>query len=442
MNRSAVTPAGRWSLFVLAARCPQDWKIPRCPLVLMFDLVRSAARLFLIGSAGAMLAVAGFILSILAYIKQTVDRRTPRRLGTEVSSMPESTSLPRDHDLRARNARMPQTPSRHDRLKRSSERPRSSKSSRVRSGPRSTVTSSGSSLGPETPSPEESEPQGPGPSSRSRSQEPESIDGMKSVDDGITASLVAPVLREVSPAPEVTTTVPPLTLRRSLSDVSSAQSSELSARRLSLDGHLPISGRRVLRKIKDSHTNLRERCLTRVQSIPSRRPSARPLRTDPYQAPYYFPSPMSPEAATYVQEVVNERQGINLLSTMNSLVVEPNSLNAITDPSSTRIDQGSERVARPTVSASRPPSPTSSLPVAKVEVSPSTRRHKWSLHFPHLPHHHPVNDGPRLVDGHSQETGGTTVYKELFSKLKLGHHRRRHGIGSVDSHATVSSVAS
>ena len=65
MNRSRVTPPGHWSLFVLAARYPQDWKIPRCPLVLMFDLVRSVTKLFLIGSAGAVLGVAGFILVCL-----------------------------------------------------------------------------------------------------------------------------------------------------------------------------------------------------------------------------------------------------------------------------------------------------------------------------------------------------------------------------------------
>ncbi len=62
MNSSAVTTAGHWNILLLAARCSQVWKIPRCPLLLMFDLIRYAARLFLIGSAGAVLGIAGFII--------------------------------------------------------------------------------------------------------------------------------------------------------------------------------------------------------------------------------------------------------------------------------------------------------------------------------------------------------------------------------------------
>lgn len=177
---------------------------------------------------------------------------------------------------------------------------------------------------------------------------------------------------------------------------------------------------------------MRERCLTRVQSIPSLEPSARPLRTDPYQAPYFFPSPMSPEAATYIQEVINERQGTNLFSIMNSPVVQSNPLDALPGPSTTCVNREPERVARPTLSSSRPPSPTPSLPVAKLEGPPSTRRHRWSLHFPHSLHHHHVNDGPRLMDDHPQEKSDTAVHKELFSKLKLGHYRRF--ISSFGSH--------
>ncbi len=113
-----------------------------------------------------------FILqSILAYIKETVNGRRPRKLGTAVLSVPESTSSPRDRDLRARNPRMPQT--RHDRSKRLSDRPRSPKSPRARpagSGLRSAVTSSSSSQSPEAPSPQELQPQRPGRSPRRPSQ--------------------------------------------------------------------------------------------------------------------------------------------------------------------------------------------------------------------------------------------------------------------------------
>ncbi|KAI1793981.1 hypothetical protein LXA43DRAFT_999170 [Ganoderma leucocontextum] len=435
MNWSAVTTEGHWNLLVLVTRCSQDWKIPNYPLALMFDLIRSAARLFLIGSAGAVLGVAGFILSILAYIKETIDSRRPRGLGADVASAYTSASVspPRDRDLRARYSRKPQT--RHDRSKWSSDRSRSPKSPRARlagSGPRSTVTSPNSSQGPETPSSKESEQQGPNISRRRRSQGPTSE--MKSVDDAIATHPVTPVLNEVTPG--VTTALPPWRTQRTFSDVSSAQYSELSAGRLSSEERSPISGRRVLTKIKDRHTHLREHCLNRVHSIPNPKSSARPLRTDPYQAPYFFPSPMSPEAATYIQEVVNERHGTHLQPTLNSSPVEANALNPTPVPSSTRVNNESEEVARPALPSSRPPSPAPSL--YKMELPHPTRRHRWSLHLPHLPHHHHVNDGARVADGHAQEKGGTAVHKEFFAKLKFGHHRRRHGIGSADSHAAVS----
>ena len=116
---------------------------------------------------------------------------------------------------------------------------------------------------------------------------------------------------------------------------------------------------------------MRERCLTRVQYIPSLEPSARPLRTDAYQAPYFFPSPMSPEAATYIQEVINERQGTNLFSIMNSPVVQSNPLDALPDPSTTCVNREPERVARPTLSSSRPPSPTPSLQALRPQHGPN-----------------------------------------------------------------------
>ncbi|KAM5531901.1 hypothetical protein V8D89_014455 [Ganoderma adspersum] len=436
MNSSAVTTVGHWNILVLAARCSQDWKIPRCPLLLMFDLIRSAARLFLIGCAGAVLGLAGFILSVLAYVTEAMSGKRLRKLATDALVVPESTSPPRDRDLRTRKPRMSQT--RHDRSKRSSDRPRSPKSPRARlsgSGPRSPVTSSSPSHGPETPSPEQPEQQRPGRSRRRRSQGP--TREIKSVDDVVVTNLAGPAPKIVTP--EVTTgTPPPWRPQRSFSDVSSSQSSEISARRLSLEDHSPISGRRVFMKIKDSHSQLRERCLIRVQSMPPHKSSARPLRTDPYQAPYFFPSPMSPEAATYIQDVVNERQGTSVQPAMNPDDVESNTTNAIPVPSPPRVNQDRENTARP----NRAPSPSPSLPTDKTEASPSTKRHRWSLHLPHLPLHHHAHDGVRLVDGNAQEKGGTTVHKELFSRLKFGHHRRRHGIGSADSHLTVSSAVS
>lgn len=191
--------------------------------------------------------------------------------------------------------------------------------------------------------------------------------------------------------------------------------------------------------------------------MPPRKSSARPQRTDPYQAPYFFPSPMSPEAATYIQQVVNERQGTSVLPAMSPDADESSSTKVIPVPSPPRANQGRENTSRP----NRAPSPSPSLPVEKAEASTSTKRQRWSLHLPHLPLHNHAHDGVRLVDGNAQEKGGTTVHKEFFSKLKFGHHRRyaylfnanghssqlkavhrRHGIGSADSHMTVSSTLS
>ncbi|PIL31541.1 hypothetical protein GSI_06243 [Ganoderma sinense ZZ0214-1] len=319
MNSSAVTTVGHWNIPVLAAPCSQDWKILRCSLVLMFDLIRSAARLFLVGSAGAVIGLAGFILSILAYIKEAVGGRRSRKLGADVLAAPESTSPPRDRDHRTRKPRM----NRHDRSKRSNDRPRSPKF--PGSGSRSTVTSSSPSKGPEEP-----EQERPGRPRRRRTQS--STREMSSVDDVVVTNPMRPAPTTVTL--EVTTEIPPPRRpQRSLSEVSSAQSFEISTRRLSLEEHLPISGRRVLMKIKDSHT-------------------------------------------TYIQEVVNERQGTYIQPTTSPVAVESNTTNAILIPS--------------------PP----------------------------------------------REKGGTTAHKELFSRLKFGHHRRRHGIGSADSHVTVSTVAS
>ena len=62
MNSSAGTTVGLWNIPQLATRCSQDWEIAGCPLALMFDLFQSGARLILISIAGAVLAIAGFIL--------------------------------------------------------------------------------------------------------------------------------------------------------------------------------------------------------------------------------------------------------------------------------------------------------------------------------------------------------------------------------------------
>ena len=99
--------------------------------------------------------------SILAYIKEAMGGRQPRKLSVDVLAAPELTSPPRDRDRRTRMPRKPQT--RHDRTKRSSDRP---KSPRARfSGSGSTVTSSSPSRDLEGP-----EQERPGRPRRRRTQ--------------------------------------------------------------------------------------------------------------------------------------------------------------------------------------------------------------------------------------------------------------------------------
>ena len=151
--------------------------------------------------------------------------------------------------------------------------------------------------------------------------------------------------------------------------------------------------------------------------MPMSRPPARPTparRTDPYQAPYFFPTPMSPEAETYLQEVVRERHGAP-----SQLASEPSTIDStvvIASPPSSPSRNDSEKARQPSP-PSPPTRPTARQPTAGSRDS--QRRHRWSWH---LPLHHQSGERARSAEGARQEKG--SEHREVLTKLKFGHHRR------------------
>ncbi|TBU34474.1 hypothetical protein BD309DRAFT_946347 [Dichomitus squalens] len=434
MNCPANTTVATRHIFALAAHCSQDWKITKCPLALMFDLIEAGARLVLIGIASAVLAIAGFLLSVLAHVKEVTSGRSLRNISPDdAPATAESTSPSRERDSGVpspRTSRAHRTPS-----KPSSSGPRHRDLSRGRHASRrdqSPTTLRSSSSAKEAPgSKKESEQRVTSRKSRLRRPICQTLPD------------AAPVASPVRTSPdttrivEITTTLPPLRPTRAFSDISSNQSSELSAESPVPEEHSPLPGRQVLQKLKERHSYLRERCLVRAQSmpVPRTRTTSRPARrTDPYQAPYFFPTPMSPEAGTYLQEVVKERHGEYpqpVEPVTESSTIDPNAALALSPSSPTR--EESAKPPQPTPPPSPPARSTAREPAAEAEHR--QRRQRWSWHMPHLPSHHQSNERGRSVEGARQD-------KEILSKLKFGHHRRRHGTGSDDVRTASSPKAS
>lgn len=159
---------------------------------------------------------------------------------------------------------------------------------------------------------------------------------------------------------------------------------------------------------------VRERCLIRVHSMPPTK-SAKPVRrTDPYQAPYYFPTPLSPDADIYVEQVLSERQGAR-----------------VTDPVSFRQYRDRVSLSPRTSPKSKeellpPPTPdivvsgtaqVSAEPTPEPPMRPSLREksHRWSWHLPHL-HHKSQQD-----EAEPQET---VEKPQTPARFLFGHHRR------------------
>ncbi|OBZ68395.1 hypothetical protein A0H81_11630 [Grifola frondosa] len=99
-----------------------------------------------------------------------------------------------------------------------------------------------------------------------------------------------------------------------VSELSTSQLSELPA--VALD-EVPSRcrpqspTRRLLYRVTSTRSNLKEHCPLRVHhTLPTPKRQKPIMRTDPYQAPYFFPTPLSPQADTYVHQVRNERAGV------------------------------------------------------------------------------------------------------------------------------------
>ena len=162
---------------------------------------------------------------------------------------------------------------------------------------------------------------------------------------------------------------------------------------------------------------VRDRCLVRAQSMPiTKQKQSRPVqRTDPYQAPYFFPTPLSPDAGTYVQEVLSERHRVP-----NSKLPRPNSLTS--DPSSeiaspTRSTRVSVEVSSPLPSPPAPASPVDATPEAERASSPSATNRRWSWH---LPKRTVAPGRTRSVDPPERVAGGEREKKPMSL---FGHKR-------------------
>ncbi|OCH87473.1 hypothetical protein OBBRIDRAFT_154834 [Obba rivulosa] len=123
----------------------------------------------------------------------------------------------------------------------------------------------------------------------------------------------------------------------------------------------------------ESGKPFRGRCIRQRHTLPPRKQPRPVPRTDPYQAPYFFPSPMSPGAADYVRQVKTERSAPSRSASTSSGQAE-RSISFRRSPE-----------ARPSASAS--PSPIRH-PVDLPEVNEpddhlkNSRRRSWHLHLP------------------------------------------------------------
>ena len=210
--------------------------------------------------------------------------------------------------------------------------------------------------------------------------------------------------------------------REGLSKCRSMSTNDSSSINTNSSEELPLDSRGVFKKIRDHHSHrqcisvclwyermyllygsVRERCISRTQSLPLSKPRAqRPVRrTNPYQAPYFFPTPLSPEADTYVRDVLSERSG-------GVLKVAP------TSPSRST-----------TLSVETASSPSSSVaPVIEVSEGEQPERrpgvnHRWSLHLPlkrpqTSPRTRSADPAERRMSG-DRESGAKSIF---------GHHRK------------------
>ncbi|KAI0652308.1 hypothetical protein C8Q79DRAFT_89638 [Trametes meyenii] len=428
-----------------------------CTLGRMFDFIQSGLRLILVGAASLVLALTGIILSIVAAVRTAYMRWRGIQDVTPVGPdrEPSSTSplLSRDRDVP--HTPSPRTPVRHrstHTLQRSpksagrSSRPTSP--SRLRSSPEPMLPSEEHPIAStsSTPSPPKSRKH------RRRLSSKLAEIGLPSIDSAMEyVEPVSPVSSGRSPrnaraAPSSQGVTRALTLpTQTTSDSSSTGPSSIGSGSTEEKSRLERSrspSRRVLQRLRDHHSQFRERCLTRVHSMPNAKAAKpAPRRTDPYQAPYYFPTPLSPDAGTYVEEVRKERQASPKVTDPLSFrqYWEPPTIPLPSPRSSPKSKEQSLPPAPPEIIVSDAP-PTEPITEPKAEATsarPALREvsHRWSWHLPlhpHLPKKHSVD--PVQPEAQAEKPA-------VHTKFFFGHHRRRNGTASEDMQTKRTSLS-
>ncbi|KAI8981232.1 hypothetical protein BD414DRAFT_420074 [Trametes punicea] len=410
----------------------------------MFQLLQAGLRLVLIGAASLVLALIGIFLSIVAAVRRAyerwrgIDNAYPLGISNELHSLPR---LIRDRDHHALHRGrygsrkstsatvLPKVPSVDD---------ISNPSSPLRSSPEPLPDESNAATSTSASSRQRRRGQHRRKTSTKMSEMAlPSIDtAMEHVDEPALMNPVRPPLDVRGSADgrdAVRMSSSPAYL---LSDSSTAQSSEPSMESMPQGAaeRPPSPSRRVLQRLRERHSHLRDRCLSRVHSMPNAKTAKAARRTDPYQAPYYFPTPLSPDAENYIKEVREERK----------------SARTTTDPIAFR--QYWEPVPLPSPRAS----PRSkALPLPPVDLEPDHEvvtsesseghfepkgqpegeqgvrqmHHRWSFHLPRRPRKMQSTEASTHLEGASNDKHNSPT------RFLFGHHRRRHGTASEDLQA-------
>ncbi|RPD82084.1 hypothetical protein L226DRAFT_15754 [Lentinus tigrinus ALCF2SS1-7] len=422
---SATRQAATHHILLATLNCFEDWKSGCCPVVSMLELVHAAVRILLIAAAGINDRP---LQSVLAYLKELCAYGARRKEGAShegrVSHPPHDSRHPRDREHSSR-VRKPVPRSRRSIGKEPTLTPI----------PASPVASTSKSTPPATP------PRSPEREStwlrQERSISRKRTSPLKQLrivgSPASSASSETAVDLERTPRPVSAGTQvskessPPTQIFSESSNPASVDPSVASI----WSGEPPDSPpRSVVQRIRSHHnsrgstfllhhftmwltrsgTTVRDRCLVRAQSIPTSRPSQTPRRrTDPYDAYYNFPTPMSPDAGTYLQEVVNERHG--------RLPANPNIVEQVRFASL----PSSPNRATDDLPGPSPTLPDPARPDGAVDEAPrsTARRHRWSWHIPHFPERTRSADSDRNLRRTPDKE-----HKDGFPKFKFGHNRR------------------
>ncbi|KAI0639839.1 hypothetical protein C8Q77DRAFT_1152781 [Trametes polyzona] len=390
-----------------------------CPIGRMFELVEAGLRLLFIGAASVVLALAGILLSIVAAVRRAYERWR----GIEPASHIEPDQEPLSSPLRDRDHHGHRPQLRHKSTS-------SSRKARDASISRTPLRSS-----PEPMLPHEQRDSSSSPPAKRRHRRrlnhlSTDLPGLPSIDAAME-SVEASSQPLGRPPLDVRSGVTDRDPARALSspaqvnsDSSPTHSTEPSIASESTEDKAraersPSPSRRVLQRLREHHSQLRERCLTRVHSMPNPKPAKPTRRTDPYQAPYYFPTPLSPDADTYVEQVRSERRG--------TAPADPISFRQYWDPIPLPSPRTSPKSKEEPLPPSTPeivvsPATEAAPPSPKDEVlaRPSLRErsHRWSWHLPHL-------HGKAHHD-EAEQREETQEKPHSPAKFLFGHHRRRN----------------